>query len=144
MQLSQVITHWSAVLRLPQLAPEPDGGYGLRVGEIDIRLVPQPLSESAFVARACLGVVDVPDFAPLLERLLRENFFAGGVGGATLGLDAEARVFLTQHFDQGRLSLAAIDAWLARFVAQARQVRQMLDLARASQASQTPAQGVSA
>lgn len=141
MQLSQVITHLSAVLRLPQLAQGPDGSTGFRVGDIDVCLIPQPLTESGFVARAGLGTVDVPDFAPLLERLLRANFFPGGVGGATLGLDAQAQVFLTQHFDQAHLGLASIDAWLARFIAQARQVRRMLEQERSAQ---SPAQGVPA
>ncbi len=131
MQLSQVITHLGAVLRLPQLAADEGGACAFRAGGVDIRLEPRPRPEAAFVLRAFLGDVDVPDFAPLLERLLRADFFAGGVGGPALGLDAQAGLFLTQHFEEGRHSLVSIEAWLARFIAHARVCQGLLVQARA-------------
>ncbi len=130
MQLPQAIAHLGAVLRLPQLEADEHGACAFRAGGVDIRLEPRPAPESAFVMRAFLGEVDVPDFAPLLERLLRADFFAGGVGGPALGLDAQAGLFLTQHFEEGRCSLASLEAWVARFIAHARACQGLLAQAR--------------
>ena len=50
------------------------------------------------------------------------------VGG--LGLDAQAGLFLTQHFEEGRCSLASLEAWVARFIAHARACQGLLAQAR--------------
>lgn len=132
MQLPQVIAHLSSVLRLPQMKQDEHGASGFRVHGIDIWLAPCPAPAAAFIVRASIGQVDVPDFAPLLESLVCANFFADGVGGAVFGIDARAQVFLTQHFDEGTFSLASMDAWLSRFVAQAQAGQELLAQARAA------------
>lgn len=126
MHLPQVIDHLRAVLRLAAMAPREDGSAGFRVGAIDVLLIPRPAPEAAFVARARLGRVEVADFAPLLVRLMQANFFADSVGGPALGLDADAGLFLTQHFEEGQLGLADIEAALSRFVTHAQRCQGLL------------------
>ncbi len=132
MQLTQVIAHLSTVLHLPHMKQDEHGASGFRVHGIDIWLAPCPAPAAAFIVRASLGQVDVPDFAPLLESLVRANFFADGVGGPVFGIDARAQVFLTQHFEEGSFSLASMDGWLSRFVAQAQAGQELLAQARAA------------
>ena len=130
MQLPQVIEHLSSVLRLPQMKQDEHGASGFRIHDIDIWLAPCPAPAPAFIVRACLGQIDVPDFAPLLESLVCANFFADGVGGPVFGIDAQAQVFLTQHFEEGSFSLVSMDACLSRFVAQACAGQELLAQAR--------------
>ena len=73
--------------------------------------------------------------AAKLEPLLAANLFAMGVGGAVIGVDAQARVFLTQHFQEDGLEFAVLLRWLERFVQRAVACR--ASLAAPSQAGAT-------
>lgn len=119
MELADIVRQLAQALHLPDLSPQPDGSAALRVNGIAVLLAPRPAGEPAFVARARLGALAGPGAAQCLPALMSANFFADGIGGAVASLDAQADVYLTQHFDLPSTSFAQVMASLERFVAQA-------------------------
>ncbi len=126
MQLIDVVRGLAQALHLPELRPDADGSGAFRVHGIPVLLLPRPEGEQAFVARARLGSLQGADAASLLPQLMVANFFADGVGGAALSLDARGDVYLTQHFSEACAGFAHVLASLERFAAQARRCRDLL------------------
>lgn len=125
MELADIVRQLAQALPLPDLSPQPDGSAALRVNGIAVLLAPRPAGEPAFVARARLGALG-RNAAQCLPALMSANFFADGIGGAVASLDAQADVYLTQHFDLRSTSFAQVMASLERFVAQARRCQALL------------------
>lgn len=126
MQLTEVVRQLSVALNLPDLQPQADGCGAFSVHGVPILLMPRPAGEAAFVARACLGSCEGADVDSLLPQLMAANFFADGVGGAALSLDARGDVYLTQHFREYSMSFAHVMACLERFAAHVRRCRDLL------------------
>ena len=121
MQLSQLIPLLGARLGLSGMRQREDGSSGFHVQGVDVLLIQRPAAEAAFVVRARLGRIDTDDFEPVLDQLMRANFFDDGIGGPVLGLDGEGAVFLTQYFREGGFSLEQFMDCIHRFIASARQ-----------------------
>lgn len=126
MQLIDVVRGLAQALHLPELRPDADGSGAFRVHGIPVRLLPRPEGEQAFVARARIGSLNGTDGHSLLPQLMVANFFADGIGGAALSLDARGDVYLTQHFSETSAGFAHVLACLERFAAQARRCRDLL------------------
>lgn len=126
MQLIDVVRGLAQALHLPELQPGADGSGAFRVHGIPVLLLPRPEGEQAFVARSRLGSLEGADAVSLLPQLMVANFFADGVGGAALSLDARGDVYLTQHFSEASAGFAHVLASLERFAAQARRCRDLL------------------
>ncbi len=126
MQLIDVVRGLAQALHLPELRPGADGSGAFRVHGIPVLLMPRPEGERAFVARARLGSLEGSDAASLMQQLMVANFFADGIGGAALSLDARGDVYLTQHFSEACAGFAHVLASLERFAAQARRCRDLL------------------
>lgn len=118
MELAEIVRQLAQALQLPDLSPQADGSAAFRAQGIAVLLAPRPAGEPAFVARARLGAL-AGDAVQCLPALMSANFFADGIGGAVASLDAQADVYLTQHFDLRSTSFALVLASLERFVAQA-------------------------
>ena len=134
MQLSEAIPRLASALNLPALVATAEGACAFAVQGVSVSLIPRG-DAGAFICRAHLGALGRGRLDSQLEPLLAANLFAMGVGGAVIGVDAQARVFLTQHFQEDGLEFAVLLRWLERFVQRAVACR--ASLAAPSQAGAT-------
>lgn len=118
MRLSDAIARLACALNLPALVPTADGACAFSVQGVSVSLIPRA-GAAAFICRAHLGTLARGRLESQLPPLLAANLLALGVGGAVIGVDAQARVFLTQHFQEGGLEFAVLLRWLERFVQRA-------------------------
>lgn len=105
----------AAELRLPGLAPDPDGSCALRVGEVAVALLPHD-ERGGFALRCRIGSVAHEGHVAAMESVLAANLFEDGPASSVLGMDPGGDIYLLQHFRHAHVAAGPFMAAFERFI----------------------------